>query len=968
MIKYLKNLLVFEFYFSNWPESLWNNEKNDKPKADNLQSPDDLARKFWNGTSEAKWLLENQNNELTNLNESYESAKENIRQETRWQLNEFIKTLENHESSWIRNWEKTKMMEDVNISSLNDLLKNGDINEIYNKVEESIKWKTLLSFFNNWDLQKVLTSLWYQSDWIFGWDEAGAVVNMIRDAKQTQDKFPTMSPTDKMQILLDFDGNWLLNREINFNSWELEAFFAINDSANFETVMRNLWLNDFDRISSKNYIELREKFKERLATFAEIPWMSLNQLLLSQENFKKSVDIVNQIVQDERMQKLAWNPKFKDLHRTISSYGVWVATWAIRWLAVSTNEIWDKSVGEITNWIFDSVSFGYWEWSNVPGFIIWWWKRVNENISTAWWLTNFIPFAAWTAEFGKDEVKMLSEIFPNTKETDYSLAWTVVASWAWIWWWIEAKINDEKTLEWINNMVESAKLSLDKIMDAIISWKNFSEAWLVWWTEVQNLENEKIFNSLKENFNAMWWKPDLKNIFIEWVLNNYKWELARNAERDWWQLTSIWVWLFWPFIIPGIKFEKIITDYVAKESAKIWENITKQIWSMEARSALNENIEKTKNVINIISEKITAEIATSKEVRPLKKSINILLNWWKNLDKAWQDFMNLIPFAKDLPINNFDDNDKRLVLQNVAVNLMKKEWLHIDWDFVKIKDGEVSIKDYDTKLHKRPQFFDRKFWEHFWDILWDIQKARQEYYNRYWNETSYTIWKMWIKDWISFSWVEDWVNPYAVWHIAEFNWEPGKVKIEAKSNNVVDKIPDYMLDSVIEQLAKYWYDFSWKNKYKEIRNIIKRWWDDSLSMEYNLYFAKDPECLNDKIIIDVDIKWDKINIWDWWTYVWEIWQNTIWVAYAIDKTEKPSQNQAEEPEPEKPEEPGKPDKPNPEPPTPTPEPPTPNPTPNQAEVKTTPWYEAKGPNVYNETPTTPKVVKYEQVSNNSSEL
>ena len=276
---------------------------------------------------------------------------------------------------------------------------------------------------------------------------------------------------------------------------------------------------------------------------------------------------------------------------------------------------------------------------------------------------------------------------------------------------------------------------------------------------------------------------------------------------------------------------------------------------------------------------------------------------------------------------------------------MKKPWLKVENGTVSL-DKWLTVEKYDAK-HWRATFFDNIFKKEVPDIANSIKSARQEYYKKYWDVNNFQIWQLWLEDGISFSWVQSgkarWLNPYVVWHIAEFGWERWKIKISEKSQFLVNKLPDHITTSLISQLESVWYEFKSSDKSKEIKSIINNWWTGDIKIDYDLYFTKDPECLNDKILMDLKLQkqWEEIKVREWNTYKAENDVNSWWVTYMYDRT-KPEKPEETTP-PDKPEETPPPSTPEETPPPSTPErpretPPPDNPpnTPEKPWLKTTP--------------------------------
>ena len=992
-LRYFKN--IFERNISLWLSEKWNNiyeklwiNSNDVKKIDK-----DTLFKL---RKENPVLAKKQDDEVKEVNNNFNSARQEISKNTQkniWELKQElppepkleITSLEDYENlpqeqkqkiqeEAVRTKEeittvldtfwsavdKEKWMEEIDMPSFNELITKNSPENVYQDVlnhfknKVNSKWDLVLSLFHigNW---WVFDKYWYKGKWFFWliwFQESTAFVSMVKDIANTQRKINSLSPQDKMEIMLDFSWDWVLDNKVNFNSVELDALKAIQDKKTFDRVISNLGLEpaNFDQMVNKNYYSARLEFKKRLADFLSAPQTSARQLLLPKDKFQNSMEFLatpeeakvidwefdNIEKTDPRISEIA--KKEPDIWKEVRNRSFNLVVWDVKWWAISLDSVW-KKVSEITKWLLDTVSFGFVDWK--PWVVIWGSKQINDRVTVAWWMTNFVPFIWWSVKLTNDKIKDLKRLFPSTMDSKiWAWVWAT-ANVLWVWWWLDIYRLNEKNSAWIKEMVNAMDWLLDTTLDNIISGKTFEQSWLE-----NEVNTRQAYERLASMYKAMWANPNLKWLIKSWALTAYRDSLFANAK--WLNVNKVSIWILWPMLAFWIWWEYITQKYVDKDTSRVDSYIDSIDWLVEwwinkkFSSFDAKAIELTRVENDKLSRLITAEVAKRPGMKQLSEQIHNLLNWnWdinQTWDKLWKELWVKIP-------DTYNDSQKMLILQNVAINLMKKPWLKVENGTVSL-DKWLTVEKYDAK-HWRATFFDNIFKKEVPDIANSIKSARQEYYKKYWDVNNFQIWQLWLEDGISFSWVQSgkarWLNPYVVWHIAEFGWERWKVKISEKSQFLVNKLPDHITASLISQLESVWYEFKSSDKSKEIKSIINNWWTGDIKIDYDLYFTKDPECLNDKILMDLKLQkqWEEIKVREWNTYKAENDVNSWWVTYMYDRTkpEKPE----ETPPPSTPEETPPPSTPEETPPPSTPErpretPPPDNPpnTPEKPWVKTTP--------------------------------
>lgn len=930
----LKNIYNFNLYsIESW---WWDYEKTDSqkisPDNDSLNELSDLSNKVIENSDnkeEAQKLKVMQEMEVSELEYKKNEETRNIVDETVKESRELQLNLteENNVNILDRFWrmrDRNDMWSDVNKNSLKNILswKNGDINQIYTEMTPLIqKMEEKVTFTNFRDLRDFLkNNVWYVPDWAFWPWEAEAVYWLITDTKLTQDKFSwNLDYGEKIKILIDFDSSWTIDSDIRFNSSEISALEHLSDKKQYENLLNNLWLDfsSFNDSLSKNYFQAREDLKQSIARFSEMDGTSLRQLLLSKEEFDKSMDFLvkNKYISTEL------NKQFDNLAKQWINVSDEVIRDAITiiWGAVNgwwytTDTIW-KKVSEITWWVLENFSVWFADWK--IWLVIWWGKELFNWTTVSWWVANFIPFASIDQELFNTSEASIWDVFQNKMDwwTKVSINWVITP--VIIWWGLNIQRVNEYTWEWLRQMTTKMSWVIDKMMeDPNISFSEFLDAnkweiekyWKIDDKWIQNLKN--FYEWLQLNFNSFWKNNPIE--FRNWVLRAYQNELYSNAE--WISFSGVNISVFGPIIIWGLSFDKISQSYDKKDTSFVDSYIDgADLWYKEAVNKLKSFNENAIDSVSKFKQKIS-EIINLKTIKNLEKSLewelHNFLNWKLDLGKTWNNFTSeMWKLWKDISfLWTPDDSEKILILQNIAINMMKKENLSIDdnWNI----NLDWNISSYDIK-NNRASYFDRIFSKELSWISSEIKSARKEFYEKFWDVNSYELWQVPIDGWIWFTWVRIWpdgkwwydaLNPYVAGSIAAKGWEAMKIPMNLNDKwfyQMVDKLPNHLVVPLISQLEALGYNFPEGDKISNMKNILKNGWVDGIKIGKNAYFAKAAECLNDTVFMDFSITYNekivKPGAWD--TFVANNIENKInvWISARKQKEEnKGGENQKEE--------------------------------------------------------------------------
>lgn len=826
---------------------------------------------------------------------------------------------------WWRNLDRAKILEIVNVPKVFGIIQSfPDIQTLYNSMPKRPEswWLSLLKYWK--DFINFMKQNWYSWKWVFWPEEIWAITAIIQDTFHTQNEINNMNHQDKMKLLLDFSRDWFIDWKVNLYSKENNLFASLKDPKKAETFLSNLWQlwweNNINTFVWSNYEKARKTLELWLNAFASMPETSLSQLLLPKEEFQNSMKeiLVESSMENNPSLSASERQTLSNLKREKPDIYKWIlkwlnlsiSTWEIQWIW-AWSEWLNKLLASKTKNILNSL--GFWVDSSWRIWVYIWHSGSTENwrLDYTAWLANGIPVATTTLHINEPskkieaEMQSLSQLISPDIKTRLQASATWILSPSWAWWMLSLNRVDENTSSWIEKMLKWFKWTLEWAVNNILSWKKSTDLWLTW-------KDKEVYDLMSWQLNAIWLSNVDKNSYVDAVLNSFKADLYNR--QDWrWNLTWVSLWMIWPLLWAWFSVEKLTVKSELKWET-IWDryvreyNLTKT-WKFERtirpaseysdkfESFDNKTIESVRGITNEITEKFNPTPENIRITSDLDIEINKLLNWnseiW--LDWAWKKFLNDLPkvwlkqFADNLP-KDLNPSQKLIILQNMAVNMMRKEGLKIkDWKVTL----EKSLKEYDLN---RTKFFKDIFNEAFW---WDpnfisaIDNARTEYLNiNDWK--NYTVWNLWVKEWVSFSWIEAWaknsknknawINPYVAGNIANFEWWVSRVPLKIENWNVIiDRTPNHIIEHYIKQMESWeiWYTFKGADKHSEMRNLIKQWeinlWDwQTIKINHSVDFAKDPECLNDKLLLNVDI-YKKV---EWKTEIEEIPQTDALLTYA----------------------------------------------------------------------------------------
>ena len=295
------------------------------------------------------------------------------------------------------------------------------------------------------------------------------------------------------------------------------------------------------------------------------------------------------------------------------------------------------------------------------------------------------------------------------------------------------------------------------------------------------------------------------------------------------------------------------------------------------------------NLFNIIQFDALNHPKTIGMLKLQKMIFNYKKSWTPALDSVWNQFNRVVThsgfkeYAKerwtenqvDLLINSLSsvktESEKVLITQSVASNFMKKSLLQ-DTDndpAIEIANGK-TIEWYDRK-YGRAAYFDKQFKKKFPALLKRIQDAREEWNKTNKDATEYTFQPV-ADGAVVFTWVESKKRDRSInvsgimsytwaYNVAEIGRKKDFIEMPWKSAEVVNGLPERVLENIREVLNKNGADLKNIQQVKDFINTKQTGW---LKVDYTLAFTRMWECLNDSVVIkDITIIKDgkRIKIW-----------------------------------------------------------------------------------------------------------
>ena len=382
----------------------------------------------------------------------------------------------------------------------------------------------------------------------------------------------------------------------------------------------------------------------------------------------------------------------------------------------------------------------------------------------------------------------------------------------------------------------------------------------------QNISNNNVENTLI----IWWWVTDETGDYVDtWIVNNpitTSLEIGKKADTN----TELWV---------DIQSDLQNTNSIRLDLNQIISydalKNPNTIWMMKLQRNIFENRTTWKPDISEVWNQYLKVISYKWFAKYAKKDVSALISDSQNITK---------------------DSEKILIFQTVSNNLMEKWWLKQQKDTSYAIDKWQTISEY-NKTRNRNKFFDKLITEQLPDISWKITEARNKWYQINWDAKTYNSLlvtdSIWFSGTQSKKWKEiniRWLTPYVgAFNVAWNSLDTAFVEIPWKSADLVNHIPNNVLESYRATLNNYWTDL---NNASEVKTFINNWWNENIKLDYTMLFCKNAECLNDcvSLKLNINVKWKNILLNIWWEQ--ESTKNAtinksinIWVA-AAPKFEK----------------------------------------------------------------------------------
>lgn len=779
------------------------------------------------------------------------------------------------------------------IESLQNKFNQGDItseelSERISEIEEDIQ-KEINQLAKNLTKakKKELTQLfeqhWYEADtgWFDGgidMKEAGLISSVLMNVMKTQLNIPNMSFKEKLAIVLDYNTNGVVSQKDIFINREREVLEAIDSEEKFENLLQNLGYADkaeFDTAFSTNYYVARADFKERLENVVEATNVNVWDAINDSEAAKKAVEQAT-VLKDEAETIIDANPKMQELCRRDKELYEKVKFNAVgAVLGAYTGGAVGFDVKELTNNLIDSVHFGIVD--GVPGFGIAKVISQGERYSVAIGITNFIPHISATLTIKQanfDEISELGELFPMNVDSSLEMVGFASLTAKWAGFGIDFSLLDDHDSKGIERMMKQTDELLDTVFDCIESGAKFEESWIE-----QTSSNKKVYDRLQSIYTALGGTEVAAILLKKGALDTYRNELFRNADS--FNVTGIALgWLDGKFAI-GVHGDQIDTSWEQTQYATLGSIETKgpNLLDVFDKTAYN-NVKPTLSALNQFLKEDALEHDNTPGMKALQLKIHEFINEESgDLKTVWNEYKAVFSapkitlYSKEHQVNwafwqitdsleVVDPAQQIFILKQVAVNLMKKDALEATWQ------GEFRIGEWKTLAqydadNNRADFFDKIFAVKCPDIADEIKTARQTYISTNWNITNFST-GLNSSNGLGFSGVEmglkrnnkkvTGLNTYTGgYHYANMgSIENSFVDIPGRSPNLINNLPDRILEWFRETLNKQGHSLADIQAVKAFIN------NEDNGVTYKLKFCRDPECLNDKIIID-DLNYTKVT-------------------------------------------------------------------------------------------------------------
>lgn len=796
---------MMEAGLNSAPSELWATqvEKSEENKEKQTSNYDAILKEFQKSISdyknkenltpedkqrilEAKAIADRQIWENTTASLEYEKARNQainaITQEVSSLLHSFdIVTTEEKvsqiDSNFFRsNENRAQIIQSLSASSkssLGKILKSENLTSLVETLKtqapkdgNAYKFTYFAGFSNFWDVANTLEKNWYKSDGFFDDKEALAVFTTLLDYVETQGKISGLNNEQRLQILVDFDKNGVLDSNLSFAAGERQAYFAWVESLGWEKInilMENLWfvsMDDFSEKMSTNLYGAREQFQRVLGSYLERGlklwelsspnWVTqwLDRMYTERAVISQEIDTA--LNSDERLNnelsKLENQEEITRIKKIINLEAVWAA------LGLS-NALWASfNIQQFTKNFIDSLQV----WIVNGTFWVAFSKQIFEK--NGWragvGVSNFvIPFAGVSKTFERDQ--KLETLFDT--QIKWKFQTSLYATWAlWIGWalWVNIFKPNENNSQWIQKMVQGMVENIDWIIN-----------WEYQWTSEEKIVIEEIQhaiysidaafpNDTSKRDQAL---HDLKNGYLAYYENM----LIREAAGS--KITSVWIglaWLAWYNWIPYITVG--------------WERISQKFHSVNARLEQEREATHTKlspesvwltyeqfgdkNVYSIDESKYMYQISTPKwEIQAQRENGKLYFSWADMSEITIDEHVTNNGVIRTIVIN-WGKEGNGMYLSSQIIDITESAPSILGWDieswFEKAFENTQSVRNeiftlLDTKALKSNEtpwltalqvaIYELKAWKwgHSLDSVW--KQFEQTFAGFRWDKYSNTI-------------------------------------------------------------------------------------------------------------------------------------------------------------------------------------------------------------------------------------
>lgn len=371
-------------------------------------------------------------------------------------------------------------------------------------------------------------------------------------------------------------------------------------------------------------------------------------------------------------------------------------------------------------------------------------------------------------------------------------------------------------------------------------------------------------------------KVDWDKVSIGWVWvdsikvvdSTYGWNLVRTLVVDGWNKDDTGKYFndFTPT-------DRINKPFETKTSGQI----------QEALQALERDVPLQTQVLPIISKVFTYEAIGDQRtvwVQALQKQFFDYRTQWWSLETVWNQYIKVIEHAwfkdfaktKDVDIaqlisisKSISDPQKQLyVLQEVSMALTSKSGLILNAATNNYEvAGDKDINQYNTE-NNRDAYFDTMMNQEIGSLAPQIKEARNEWNRKYGTLKRYP--KYTRTRWLALSGSQvgrqTGLTPISDSYDLIGDEKNGLIPLQNLDSDqkqaLINKIPRYVLEGYVRQLNLHGVNI----ENLDIKRVLTEWTDlttddgRKVTLDFKTHFAKNAQCINDAIIIDVDITID----------------------------------------------------------------------------------------------------------------